>query len=657
MINVKVETDLNDGEIFYVATIICPWCGTGFEAIKNSLSNSDDTGYDIFSQTMTNNWAHSSFVSHIKRCYHSVDHADNSKLFVLNGFVNTAKQNIGRKKQGYRHGDTMKMFAAYMKMLSGPLAYETLHANLPYSLPSTSKVDKFMSEKGPHIIEGVLRTKEVKEYLSDRKLPLKVWISEDATRITPKVCYDPKTNQLVGFTLPLNENGMPIPNTFMARNAREIESHFLNDRSTVSSSAYAIMANPLSEHASPFCLTLFGTDNKFNSKNVLNRWSFMKTQLREEGVSVYGNSSDGDTKCLKAMKIASRIGQETDDFDCEWYSSGPIKFVASNNETEAMAKSIYTSIYMQDGWHVATKFRNPFLKPSKVYPLGKKVISNGHLKYLIQNIQKDKHSLNYTDIQPKDRQNYPSAEKISRLNTQICLKEFVPGSESTVMYLKIMNYATTPLIDPEMSVEERISKIWYSVFALRIWRSWLLKTDGFSLKSNFISSNLYTCVELFLPLILSSQPCESTFRQFRSMSPTFSTVVVLPIYDMLFKIKKLQLQGDIVLACSGLVSFPRIENRQSRANIPSQLPKDDIIIKVICNARTEAIKDMKVLGIDTNKANTKCQVPSVYEDESEDDNACEDESGDEDLIGTETDLDYEYDCDNSGNDLILKIFH
>lgn len=46
---------------------------------------------------------------------------------VLNGmlqvFVNSAERNCTRKKQGYRHDETTKMFAAFLKMISGLLAY------------------------------------------------------------------------------------------------------------------------------------------------------------------------------------------------------------------------------------------------------------------------------------------------------------------------------------------------------------------------------------------------------------------------------------------------------------------------------------------------------------------------------------------------------
>lgn len=108
-------------------------------------------------------------------------------------------------------------------------------------------------------------------------MPKNVWLSEDATGILSKVEYDPKTNQMIGLVLPIDfDSGMPIPFSFMARNAEEIDS---NMQRTKSCSVYVIMAQPLVENAPPFMLQLFGTDNKFRSRDVLQRWKFTSAEL------------------------------------------------------------------------------------------------------------------------------------------------------------------------------------------------------------------------------------------------------------------------------------------------------------------------------------------------------------------------------------------
>lgn len=117
------------------------------------------------------------------------DSPENSSVItgMLQNFVDSAQRNHLRKKSGYRHDDLTKKFAAFIKMMSGPLAYETLHANLPLSMPSVSTVNRFIADNGPNLVEGKFRKDELLEYLKSRNLPLVVSLSEDATRITAKI--------------------------------------------------------------------------------------------------------------------------------------------------------------------------------------------------------------------------------------------------------------------------------------------------------------------------------------------------------------------------------------------------------------------------------------------------------------------------------------
>lgn len=207
---------------------------------------------------------------------HVVGNTENHLLTLL---LNSAK------KTGYRYDDTIKMFMAYLKMLGGKLFYETLHANLTFCIPSPSGINKYIADKGPRIREGVLRCDELLEYLSKRNLI--VCVSEDGTRMIGKVCYDPHSNKLVGFSLPLKDDGMPNTNNFMARNVGEMETHFLEENNSVSTIAYTIMAQPLAENVYPFTLTLFSSNNKFTFKDVLSRWIFIRQELGKKVLTFF----------------------------------------------------------------------------------------------------------------------------------------------------------------------------------------------------------------------------------------------------------------------------------------------------------------------------------------------------------------------------------
>lgn len=160
-----------------------------------------------------------------------------------------------------------------------------------------------------------------------------------------------------------------------------------------------------------------------------------------------------------------------------------------------------------------------------------------------------------------DKMNFDSVEKICDEKVQKLLEETVPGSQGTVMYLKLMKTVLDSFLMKDLKVEERIAKIWYCVFFLRIWRHWIKKSHH-TLK-NFITINAYLCIEinahslillalkcsaepqLFVPWLTSSQPCEKTFRSLRSLSSTFSTVVNFSMLDILQRINKLQTINEV----------------------------------------------------------------------------------------------------------------
>lgn len=205
--------------------------------------------------------------------------AAENQSFVLNCLLRAAQRNISKqgRKNGNRYENPMKDFASYIFMLGGRLMYETLYENLP--LPSPSSVGSYLHNNGPAIVEGEMRCDQLKKYLEERNLPMVVWISEDATRITGRLQYDPGTNQVVGLVLPLNENGLPKTFSFIASSAGTMEKHVTNNTVALlvckfenfslaptilnffKMQAYVIMAQPLALNTEPFCLQLYITIN------------------------------------------------------------------------------------------------------------------------------------------------------------------------------------------------------------------------------------------------------------------------------------------------------------------------------------------------------------------------------------------------------------
>lgn len=158
-------------------------------------------------------------------------------------------------------------------------------------------------------------------------------------------------------------------------------------------------------------------------------------------------------------------------------------------------------------------------------------------------------------------------EAIDRLcSTKVTdLLDKIPKSAATKQFLRTTRFIIDAFLNKEISPEERIYKIWYSIFFMRLWRQWLAKKRKYSIQKNFITLNTYTCIELnghglllllekcrktgnldsFIPWLYSSQPCEKIFRQTRSMTSTYSTVVNFSAQDIIRRMNRIQILNEI----------------------------------------------------------------------------------------------------------------
>lgn len=539
---------------------------------------------------------------------------DTQTHFFLRKLVVTADKNSHRKKGGYRYDSEIRYFAAYFRMLVGPMAYETIHRNLECALPALSSVNRYIRDSNYNITEGILRCNELKIYLTDHRAPLCVNLSEDATRTIGKVQHDSRTNQLIGFVLPLgDENGMPIPFQYPARDAPEIINHFCG-KNEISTFLNVIMAQPIDPNIPAFCLLIFGSNNKYTSCDVKNRWKYIVDQLKIVGIEVFSISSDSDSKYNATMRELSMLGSPSSEFP-EWFSCG------DNN---------MNPFCIQDTIHIATKLRNLILRTffdKKLLPFGNSFIRVQHLYDLLVKFSKDKHLLTPSTLNPTDRQNFNSVKLITHPRVIKCLR-YVSGSDGTVKFLQLTRDIIDAFMDRDLNPIERIRKLWFAVFLLRIWRQFIVSSKNYTLKDHFLTSNCYSCIELnahnlvkcilhlkridkpewFLPHLYESQPCEAIFRQFRSFTPVNSTVVNCTTKEAISRISKIYFQNKIIHTVSPNFKFPRQEKAAVKDPVFFELPsKEDIVREIEFCQRTALIAAEK-FGLISKKTKT----PSNY---------------------------------------------
>ena len=202
--------------------------------------------------------------------------------------------------------------------------------------------------------------------------------------------YDSKRNQCVGFVLPIDDDGLPKNDEFLAISFESMERMF--KMTDIAKYAYLYMAHPLCSTATPSCLACLGTNNQFTAKEVLLRWKHIANECKKRDINVVSFGGGGDTRLLKAMKVTYNLFGDNDPL-CH-------HFVISNFQCPMYfcAKNVSALAAVQDIVHVGVKLKARLLTPSIVLPLGKYAAGNHHIRFLKMNFEKDQHGLRNKDV-------------------------------------------------------------------------------------------------------------------------------------------------------------------------------------------------------------------------------------------------------------------
>lgn len=191
----------------------------------------------------------------------------------------------------------------------------------------------------------------------------------------------------------------------------------------------------------------------------------------------------------------------------------------------------------------------------------------------------------------------------------------IPDSR-TKCYLEVIQCVVDSYLDKSLSPLERISKIWYAAFSLQLWQQWLLLNCNYTLKNNFITGNAFKYIELnahamivllitlrdhfrsnyacFIQWLLGFQSCERTFRNARSMSSVFSTVINFSMLSLVRRLHRLQIQCTLQANSeeTSSIVFPRVQFKQGK-NIPVSYPLNEYSNECILETAQKAYEDAK----------------------------------------------------------------
>lgn len=164
-----------------------------------------------------------------------------------------------------------------------------------------------------------------------------------------------------------------------------------------------------------------------------------------------------------------------------------------------------------------------------------------------------------------------------------------------------------------------------------MWREFIVTSKKYTLKENFMSANCYACIELnahelvkcllhlreidkpefFCPFRYESQACESTFRQLRSFTTTYSTVVNCSLKESTSRVSKIHLQNQIVQSSTHFV-YPRAKKSFTQP-VNFQLPTKEKIYNEIQFCKKLAEKTAVNLGLIAKKIKINRIINVVFD--------------------------------------------
>ncbi|CAF4249365.1 unnamed protein product, partial [Rotaria sordida] len=230
---------------------------------------------------------------------------DSTNDIFLHHFLDNLFSNLRTAKNRHRYQENILDFALCMFILAGRNAHEFLRLNMPGALPTLTTIQAKLAKEGLRALEGKFRYNDVIKYISTIDLKF-AFCAEDCTTVQRKVVYDTRSNSFVGFTPPLDENGMPQMNHFQTNSIEDLKRWF--EQEDISNLLNLYMIQPIhsnNQKISPYALSAYGTNGKYTSFDIIRRWFTIFEESSKQGVRILGYSTDADPRYLLAMRLVS----------------------------------------------------------------------------------------------------------------------------------------------------------------------------------------------------------------------------------------------------------------------------------------------------------------------------------------------------------------
>lgn len=540
-------------------------------------------------------------------------------------FFRAVLKNFRRATKGHRHSsEVLNAFAYILYFRAGRYAYELVRENLPSVLPA---ITTLMRERPATVtpLVSVGFCKNVLAWAQKHAAPTPYLLAGDATAVLKLLHWESQSNKIIGFVVPDDENPDLTFREYASLSA-------LSARYPIASSVYVFMLVPLvpSSHA-PVVAAIFPSVNTEKADTLIQRWKKLYELAGEIGIALVGVAGDGDPKQLSAMQI----------------------IVGESYPTQITILSGQVFIAFQDHNHLGVKLRGSMISPVRNLRIGTYDVKIDHIKALVDSGLSE-HELGIRpseDLDPKDRQNFSSVERLWCERIVIALKRHDASYYGTAVYLEASRKFVHAFLD-DLTPTRRVFDAWSSYYFFMGWRNWLLanKVSGVQyglLSVHFITSNQWACLQLNaksllaiishfrdkypdIPLhthLFSSQSCEILFSELRAGYAGVSHNDEFDVLESVYRINRASRAHALVSTHQNDIVFPVHRKHKHRhaihvdsATMTCRGVTSEVLLATVAEARTSAKRVLRSLGISKPGLTRTTHLPVSEVDLAEIDN-------------------------------------
>ena len=163
--------------------------------------------------------------------------------------------------------------------------------NLPGSLPNVSTLQESIVSSLQELTEGNFRYELAAQHLATKQSKY-AFCAKDCTTVIPKIVYYSRSNNFIGFPLPLC-NGFPQVEYYSTDDFQQLEHWFLTITQATLLNTHVIQPLPSQAlHLSPYMLSAYGSDGRYTSSDIVLRWKTIFARFQEKSIHILEYSTD-----------------------------------------------------------------------------------------------------------------------------------------------------------------------------------------------------------------------------------------------------------------------------------------------------------------------------------------------------------------------------